>query len=387
MPSLRIEVLNSSTLRIVGGSGNEQVSAAIGGKYRFVTGTITATLPGGLTNGVGSVYITASDNAFGTTDPPDSLTNYSFAMEIRASGNPSTALWRKVGEVDVSSSSIVAFRPFGGPRVTSEFGLAATPDTASQPGVLVTGKASQTGNLIQARNNSGNTVFAVRPDGGVTSSGGLTLTGATTANRTLVSDGTGAMNLAQIGAAVIEAGLLPPTGALMPYAGATAPTGWLLCNAQTVTATSHPALHAVLAAAGYPYGGSGSTANVPDMRGRVAVGVGTHANVDSLADNEGQSTVSSRRPQHAHQGTLTGTASGGDHTHSVTAPQSLNKSTDGQQNTTGNLNVLTNGTFLDGFAAITGGGHTHSLSVSGTVGQTGVADAPAYQVLNYIIKT
>ena len=185
LPSLRIEVSTSSTLSINAGVGNDQVTAALtnaGGTlagFRWITSPINATLPGGLTTGTGSVYITAADNDFsGTTADPDVGTDYSFAMEIRASGTPSTDLYRKVGEVDVSGGSIIAFRAMGGPRPTSEFGLAARPDTASQPGLLVTGRSSQTGNLIESKNSSGTTVHSVANSGATTQIGGITTSSA-----------------------------------------------------------------------------------------------------------------------------------------------------------------------------------------------------------------
>lgn len=62
-----------------------------------------------------------------------------------------------------------------------------------------------------------------------------------------------------------------PVGALMPFAGASAPAGWLLCGGQAVSRTTYSALFAVV---GTTYGvGDGSTTfNVPDLRGRVLAG-------------------------------------------------------------------------------------------------------------------
>lgn len=181
LPSLRIEVATSSSLTINAGSGNSQVAVAITNSlgtlagFRWITSPVTASLPGGLTNGVGNVFVTASDNDFSSPAPtPDALTDYSFGLEIRASGNPSTDLWRKVGEVDVSGGSIIAFRPMGGPRPTGEFGLVARPDTATQPGILVTGRTSQTGNLIEAKNSSGSIVYSLTNAGATTQTGGIT---------------------------------------------------------------------------------------------------------------------------------------------------------------------------------------------------------------------
>ncbi len=65
-------------------------------------------------------------------------------------------------------------------------------------------------------------------------------------------------------------GIVPP-GMLAPYAGKTAPAGWLLCDGSAVSRTAYAALFAVI---GTTYGaGNGSTTfTLPDLRGRVAAG-------------------------------------------------------------------------------------------------------------------
>ena len=65
-------------------------------------------------------------------------------------------------------------------------------------------------------------------------------------------------------------GIVPP-GMLAPYAGKTAPEGWLLCDGSAVSRTTYAALFAVI---GTTYGvGNGSTTfTLPDLRGRVAAG-------------------------------------------------------------------------------------------------------------------
>lgn len=74
---------------------------------------------------------------------------------------------------------------------------------------------------------------------------------------------------------------LTPTGMLAPFAGTSAPTGWLLTFGQAVSRTTYAALFAVI---GTTYGsGDGSTTfNLPDLRGRVVAGEddmgGTSAN-------------------------------------------------------------------------------------------------------------
>jgi microcystin-dependent protein len=64
---------------------------------------------------------------------------------------------------------------------------------------------------------------------------------------------------------------LLPVGMVVPYAGSSAPTGYLLCYGQAVSRTTYASLFAVL---GTTFGsGDGSTTfNVPDINGRVVAG-------------------------------------------------------------------------------------------------------------------
>lgn len=62
-----------------------------------------------------------------------------------------------------------------------------------------------------------------------------------------------------------------PPGAMMAYAGATAPAGWLLCYGQAVSRTTYSALFAVIGTA-YGAGDGSSTFSLPDLRGRVPAG-------------------------------------------------------------------------------------------------------------------
>lgn len=103
-----------------------------------------------------------------------------------------------------------------------------------------------------------------------------------------------------------------PAGAMMPYAAAVAPSGWLLCDGSAVSRTTYADLFAAI---GTSFGsGDGSTTfNLPDMRGRVPGGLdnmgGTSANrvTDAQADSVGGSvgaedhTLSEgEMPSHTH---------------------------------------------------------------------------------------
>ena len=64
-------------------------------------------------------------------------------------------------------------------------------------------------------------------------------------------------------------GIVPP-GAVIPYAGSSAPDGWLLCDGRTLQSDRYPELYAAI---GTTYGqNKPGSFKLPDMRGRVAAG-------------------------------------------------------------------------------------------------------------------
>lgn len=80
----------------------------------------------------------------------------------------------------------------------------------------------------------------------------------------------GAVTLAKLAAAVQE--LLMPTGAVLPYTGTAAPTGFLLCQGQAVSRSTYSSLFNVIGTA-YGSGDGSTTFNVPDLRGMFLRGV------------------------------------------------------------------------------------------------------------------
>lgn len=68
--------------------------------------------------------------------------------------------------------------------------------------------------------------------------------------------------------------LINMSGMVIPFAGAAAPSGWLLCDGAAVSRTTYARLFTVI---GTTYGaGNGTTTfNLPDARGRNIIGVGT----------------------------------------------------------------------------------------------------------------
>jgi microcystin-dependent protein len=102
-----------------------------------------------------------------------------------------------------------------------------------------------------------------------------------------------------------------PAGIILPYGGATAPSGYLLCDGSSYATATYPALFGAI---GYSYGGSGANFNVPDSRGRAHYGKGTHADLDTLGKSDGLAQ-SSRTPKHTHSLTHTHSISSYTHNH------------------------------------------------------------------------
>jgi microcystin-dependent protein len=177
------------------------------------------------------------------------------------------------------------------------------------------------------------------------------------------SDGTSGQLLQTDGAAVLSwatpASASTPAGVVLPYAGSSAPTGYLLCGGQAVDRTTYATLFAVTGTV-YGVGDGTTTFNVPDLRGRVAAGLD---NMNGSAASRITNAVS------GINGTTLG-ASGGDqnlqsHSHSYTAP---------------NANTDTSGTGT----MVTAGG---SGSTTGTTGSGSSQNVQPTMMLNYIIKT
>ena len=181
-----------------------------------------------------------------------------------------------------------------------------------------------------------------------------------------------------LGESDLADGVVIPVGgmALTAAASSTSPC-WKLADGSALQRADYPALFTALGGTSSPYGlPDGTSFSLPDLRGRVAVGRGTDAEVNSLADNDGLGT-GQRKLRHRHGiGTL---AIGS------TSP-SIGMRSGG---TLGAKNAQ------DLPAAMWGGSQTssnsaevpHGHTLSGQVGDTtGPLDGPAFQVVNYLIR-
>jgi hypothetical protein len=143
-------------------------------------------------------------------------------------------------------------------------------------------------------------------------------------------------------AAAADFGVFVPTGSVLPFAGISVPSGYLLCFGQAVSRTTFAALFAVCSTT-FGSGDGSTTFNVPDLRGYVAAG----------KDDMG--------------GSAAGRLSGGTTLGATLGAQS--STTGGPGSDVPVSNSSTNVNVGDGF-------HTHGVNVV----------QPTF-ILNYIIKT
>ena len=197
-----------------------------------------------------------------------------------------------------------------------------------------------------------------------------------------------ARNLSKAGSSA--AGGLAPVGTVLPFAGSAAPTGWLLCNGQTVSRTTYADLFAVV---GTTYGaGNGSTTfALPDLGGRVPAGkeatatrlTSGGAGVDgatlgAVGGTQTHTLSSAQIPGHTHTAS-TDTAAAHTHSGIVTGTGSLTNISVGGATSVGTPN--------SSGSTASGGAHSHVVTVNANTGGDGAHNnTQPTIVLNYIVK-
>lgn len=248
---------------------------------------------------------------------------------------------------------------------------------------------------------------------------GATINTATLTSATLTSP---TINTPTINTPVITSppsNVANPAGAVTAFAGASAPSGWLLCNGAAVSRTSYAALFAVC---GTTYGaGDGSTTfNLPNLKSRVPVGLDAATPAfDALGETGGEAAhtlTAEEIAAHSHPNTLTNNvvaSTAHDHPLSGTKCRAAVGATDGTQVSIGYVALgplgqyTTTGSYTVFGSTMTTATRTfnHHTPVYGTTDASAsaattvaIANASAgggqshnnlqpYLTMNYIIKT
>jgi microcystin-dependent protein len=222
---------------------------------------------------------------------------------------------------------------------------------------------------------------ATAPEWGQVATAGIADSAVTSAK---IADGT--IVLADL-AAALQA-FLVPVGTIAMYGGASAPTGWLLCDGTSTT--GYTALAAIVGA------------NTPDLRGRFAIG--DNASLTLLGTGGSATIAEANLPSHTHTFSATSGSSTtgitlsttGAHVHTINGEGFVANvqdvlNGDGQRVLESDLSTSAStedtASAGDHTHTVTDSGHTHS--VSGTTGNgsgSGTAYYQPYLVVNYIIK-
>lgn len=162
-----------------------------------------------------------------------------------------------------------------------------------------------------------------------------------------------------------------PTGSIMPFVGATAPTGWVLCDGSSLTGINgSDNLIALL----------GSN-NAPDLRGFFLRGAGSNG-VNGYTANSGPALNTRQQDDnlaHNHAAGSLATNTAGAHIHTTSM---LNRRFAAGANPA--FNILSSEAGISVVPTSANGDHSHTIS--GTVSTEGTESRPINYGVNYIIK-
>jgi microcystin-dependent protein len=222
---------------------------------------------------------------------------------------------------------------------------AASASTGAFTNVTATNIQATSGQPLSIKEDTGTTVITVEADGDVVIDPGTTLTLGDSSDNTISGTPSGAgedrhsgqtielqakvtgvgyqsgleSSSAAKAVGVMYAGI---TGEVKMYGGQYAPEGWVLCDGARYDGTAGTAYKNLYDVIGQNYGDGDSSDhdfNVPDLRGRVPMGVGTGQGLNTTRSSSGQD------PATGSGSTLTARnrgAYGGVETHLLTATQS-----------------------------------------------------------------
>jgi microcystin-dependent protein len=166
-------------------------------------------------------------------------------------------------------------------------------DAGGTTGTSSTITGAQTANRVITLPNATTTLD------GIDNTATLTNKTIVVANNTITTAASGGVTATELNSAIAQIATLlaasagVATGAMIPYAGATAPTGYLLCDGSLVSRTTYSALFTAISTA-YGSGDGSTTFGVPDMRGafvRGRMGISTVTGSGTAATNNATFTA------------------------------------------------------------------------------------------------
>ena len=253
------------------------------------------------------------------------------------------------------------------------------PCDASSAAFTVTLPAASglSGKRYVIKKTDADTTKAVTVDGNASE----TIDGATTVALTqqyqtaeIISDGTGWHSVG-------PTSIFMP-GMVSPYAGSTAPAGWLACDGSAVSRTTYRGLFEAISTT-WGVGDGSTTFNVPDFRGRALIGSGTGSGLTARTlgtqniGEEAHVQTSSELVSHTHTAT---TSTDGAHTHT--------SGTDYFVTQTGGAGIISGGgAFGAQSATASNGSHNHSLTTSSAGSSSAANVMQPSAVINWLIKT
>lgn len=218
--------------------------------------------------------------------------------------------------------------------------------------VAVDGQSTMTGQLKAASGTvaAPGITFGADTDSGLYRIGANNLGVAVGGTKIVDVASTGATIVGDMNATTVKQGgfSLLPVGVFFPYAGSSAPSGYLFCDGSAVSRTTYASLFSAIGTA-YGTGDGSTTFNLPDLKGRVPAGKessatrltstyfgGNSTALGATGGSESHTLTTAQLASHTHVNTLTDPG----HTHSTnsvsfTGSQNIQSGSGANLNTSG----------------------------------------------------
>ena len=181
-----------------------------------------------------------------------------------------------------------------------------------------------------------------------------------------------------------------PSGSLMQFAGSSAPAGWSICDGSAISRTTYAALFAAIGTT-FGAGNLTTTFNLPDFRGRTAIGAGTGAGDGASGSGLPAGTALAARARGQYGGAQTHTLATGElptHSHKLLANANGVNSTGSAPGASDGIAKQSTGSADEVYKMI-----APTVATPATLGQSSEVGADGahnnmqpFVVVNYIIK-